>query len=268
MNEELRKEIFSLPAIATFLGTAIAIWTLVEKNAAMTFSVLATVVFILFGYLFAFHRRNSDHKRRIQSLSEDLSIVSKRLHHVSLSFHMLTHRSRDYLSDARTSTSKNERQDQLDAAIKMALTTASGNFTHLLGVPCSASMMIRQRDGRFRTVYYCHNANPQRESKGSDPLHASQGIVGKALATGDVVLWGHKDHIFVRTRPDYEKFYRSGLCVPFKKSYVYQGVLNIDCLNDDGFAYEDHKELGAAYADMLGLLLECNDVLGGHLGNA
>jgi hypothetical protein len=128
--------------------------------------------------------------------------------------------------------------------------------------------MLKQRDGRFRTVYYCHNANPQRESKHSDPLLSSQGIVGKALATGDVVPWGHKDHTFVRTRPDYEKFYRSGLCVPFKKSYDYQGILNIDCLLDEGFNYRSHKELGAAYADMLGLLLECNDVLGGYLGNA
>lgn len=75
--------------------------------------------------------------------------------------------------------------------------------------------------------------------------------------------WGHRDYAFVRTRPDYEKFYRSGLCVPFKYSYEYRGILNIDCLLDNGFNCENHKELGAAYADMLGLLVECKDMLGG-----
>jgi hypothetical protein len=268
MNEELRKELFSLPSVATFVGTALGIWTLVEKNAALTFIVLGCVVFILFGYLFALHRKSTDQKRRIQTLLDDFESVSHKLQHTTLCFHMLTHRSRDYLTDARTSTTVNEGRDQLSAAIKAGLTTTSNNFTKLLGVACSASMMLRQRDGRFRTVYYCHNANPQRESKRSDPLSASQGIVGKAIATGDVVPWSHNDHTFVRIRTEYEKFYRSGLCIPFKKSYEYQGVLNIDCLLDDGFNYGNHKELGAAYADMLGLLLECDDVLGGYLGNA
>ena len=269
MNEELRKELFSLPTIATFVGTSIGIWTLVaEINAVITFSVLVCVVFILFGYLFALHRRSTDQKKRIQALSDDFESMSQKLQHTTLNFHMLTHRSRDYLTDARTSPSMSERQDQLSAAIKMGLTTASSNFTNLLGVPCSASMMLRDRNNQFKTVYYCLNANPQRGSKNSDPLNASQGIVGKALATGDVVLWCHRDNTFVRTRSDYEKFYRSGLCIPFKKSYEYQGILNIDCLLDEGFDYDSHKQLGAAYADMLGLLLECDDVLGGYLGNA
>lgn len=268
MNEALRKELFSIPSILALVGTAIAVWSLVEEKAALTFIVLFVVVVILIGYLRSLHRKNVEQKKTNQTLSDDLLDVSRKFHEVNQSFHKLTHRSRDYLSDARTATSPNERKDQLDAAIKMALTTASGNFSSLVGTPCSASLMLRQRDGKFRTVYYCHNANPQRESKRSDPLLATQGIIGKALSTGDAVPWSDDDHAFVRTRPDHTKFYKSGICIPFKKSYDYSGVLNVDCCIENGFDYEKHKELGAAYADMLGLLLECHDALGGHIGNA
>ncbi|MBL8329542.1 MAG: GAF domain-containing protein [Rubrivivax sp.] len=278
MDEETKKELFSLPSIATFAGLGLAVWTLVEQRAGMTFTVLAVVVCILVGYLVALHRKNTDLKRqlkemedsltrRIQSLSDELFRESQRRRELAVGFHKLTHRSRDYLSDARTSTSSTELQERLVAAIKMALTTASTTFSQLTGRTCSASVMTKQRDGRFGTWLYCQNANPQRESKPSAPIAATQGIVGRAVTTGDVVAWIDTDHTFFRTRPDHSLFYRSGLCVPFKKSYDYLGILNLDSLDTDAFDYTQHKEIGAAFADQLGLLLECHDTMGGHRGN-
>lgn len=278
MSEELKKELFSLPGIATFLGLAISIWGLVSERTYTTFIVLCALVAILLFYLVAQHRKYSEQKnlnielreayvRHDIELKEKLNKQKTQLKNICREFHNLLHRSRDYFTSARTCSNRNELSLMLGEAIVRTLTIASNTFSVISGKKCSASLMLKKRDGMYQTIFYCYNADPDRSTTPSKALHSDEGLIGRALITKGTILWSDKDKHFFATRDDYSKYYLSGICTPLEKSFDTVGVLNIDCLFHDVFELDDHGDLSSGFADMLGLMLECHDVLEGNYEN-
>lgn len=279
MDEETKKEIFSFPTLVGVLGTALGVWGVVAERALLIFLVLCGVMLVLFCYLLSTRKQYlaqrqlaSDNSRQVVEITRALDDyrrgASRQIDEICKSFHQLTHRSREYVTALKTTPEGTDTVDELKSAMKMVLTTASGNFSEILGFKCTASVMMRSRENVFKTTWYCHNTAAQRESKPSTPLRPDEGLVARALNTKDAVFWKDTDDTFFPTRADHKKYYRSGVCVPIQKCFDYVGMFNLDSLELDAFDYKVHKELAEAYADMVGLILECDDAFGGRNGTA
>lgn len=242
MDKELRKELFSMPSLATFLSAAIAVWAYRENELLIAVSTLSVLSVLLIGYLIAMHRKYRKVKR-FKEIDEEI--------------HRLTHRMRDYLTEIQASLDKNEAMQVIGNATKSVLTTASNIFTTLTGEKCVASLMLPDKTtGKLQTFQYSFDVDPQREGNRSDGLDKDQGVAGLAFNSGDVVVWNNHDPQFIKIRKNYEECYLSGICIPFKAGYSYAGILNIDCISCGVFNKDDHKQIGAALADALGIITE------------
>lgn len=235
------REIYSVPAIATYVGTGVSVWAVAQHYLLLAVVAMSLVICLLLIYLFFTHKKYRIHRRFRQIDSE---------------LHKLAHRTRDYVSELRMAGNVNEARQFSGAAIKHALTVASNCFSRLIGKPCSASLMLRVSHDMLTTVQYCYNTDPQRESRRSSPLPISDGIAGKALTSGDVVVWTKGDPTFIPTRQDFGQYYQSGICVPFQASLTYVGLLNVDTKDENMFSYDMHKQIGAAIGDTIGLIID------------
>lgn len=242
MDKESRKELFSMPSLATFLSAAIAVWAYHEEELLIAVSTLSVLSILLVGYLLVMHRKYRKIKR-FKEIDEEI--------------HRLTHRMRDYLTELQASLDNNEAKQVIGNATKSALTTASNIFTILTGEKCVASLMLPDRNtGKLHTVQYSFDVDPQREGNRSNGLDKDQGVAGLAFNSGDVVVWDNHDSQFVRIRENYEECYLSGISIPFKAGYSYAGILNVDCMACGVFNKREHKQVGAALADALGIITE------------
>lgn len=242
---ELHKHLYSVPAIATYIGTGIALWSALQNyilGVAVTLGVLSIVLAI---YLYFTNQKYKKYKP-YKSIDSEL--------------HRLCHRTRDFITLLRCADDKNEVMHLADSAIRNALTSASHAFTKLTGHQCSASIMLKQSDGSLKTIQYCHNSDPQRESQPSDCLPTDSGVAGEALSTGNVVSWSKGDPKFDSTRSNFEDYYISGISAPFKSGFEYMGLLNIDCLEINKFNAKEYREISAMIADSIGLILGAKDL--------
>lgn len=174
MQNKLFKEWLSPPAIATYLGTIAAYLAYLKDYELLSIAFLAVLCAILFFSNLYIYRRYSRYKRYTQ---------------IDAELHRLTHRVRDFVADLRLTSDVSEAQEKTAAAVKGALTTAADIFSTVTNSACTASLML-EREGRLRTFQYCHQVNPERESKPSGEMPAGDGIAGQAFTTGDVVVWG------------------------------------------------------------------------------
>ena len=242
MEDDIKRELFSLPSIATFISAGISIWAYFQSQLLIVVSVLSVLVIILSSYLINVHRKYRKMKR-FKEIDEDI--------------HRLTHRMRDYLTELQACLNDNEAKQVIANATKAVLTTSSTIFTKLTAEECVASLMLPDKNSRkLNTVQYSFNVDPQREGNDSQGLNPDEGIAGKAFNSGDVVVWNNYDSTFVKIRENHEKCYLSGISIPFKAGYSYAGILNIDCMECSVFSVDNHKQIGAAIADSLGILTE------------
>ena len=249
----ISSEFYSLPAMATYLGTAISIWALQSNYLQLALGVVSVLTLFLLLYLIATHRKYR---------------YFKRFKAIDVELHKLSHRTRDYISELRMAENRDEARQISGAATKHALSVASKCFEILIEKPCCSSLMLPRPHKALKTVQYCYNADPQRESIPSDMLSPSDGIAGQAFTSGDVLVWSLGDTRFKEIRNGYAKYYKSGISIPFKAGLVYAGVLNVDCGAESGFDYELHKQVGATIADTVGIIIECLNLWGDANGGA
>lgn len=234
------KELLSIPAVATYVGTAASIWAIATHYLLQGVIVLSLLSVILLLYNIGMYRRYV-HFKRYKVIDAEL--------------HRLTHRTHDFLLDLRIANNHGEYDKLAAIATKNALNVASNVFSTLIASPCTASLMLHQK-GRLTTSLYCHNVDPQRENTPSKGLDSGEGIAGQAFVTGDAVVWTVEDHTFREIRKDFKRFYLSGISVPFKVGGQYAGLLNVDCKLAAGFDLSSHKELAMSMADVIGLVSE------------
>lgn len=238
-NDRL-KELLSVPAIATYFGTAASIWAISTQYLLHGVIVLSLLCVILLLYNLGMYRRYA-HFKRYKKIDSELR--------------RLTHRTHDFLLDLRIANGYGEYDKAAAIATKNALNVASNVFSTLLASPCTASLMLHKQ-GRLITSLYCHNVNPERENNPSKGLDPGQGIAGQAFVTGDAVIWAVNDHNFREIRKEYKRFYLSGISVPFKVGGQYSGLLNVDCGLNQGFSAEAHKDIALCIADVVATISE------------
>ncbi|WP_419177113.1 GAF domain-containing protein [Desulfosediminicola sp.] len=239
IDKELQKKLLSIPAIATYIGTAIGIWGIVKDKQNLTIITLLVLVSILLGYLYQVYGKYKYFKR--------YKIIDSE-------FHRLSHRTRDMVTLMRCASEKQEVMSFTEAATRNALTVASNTFKTITGFDCTASLMIKQNNNRLKTTWYCHNSDPQRESQESTYLELNDGVAGEAVSTGCVIVWNNGDTKFKATREDYGKYYSSGISIPFKSGLEYMGVVNVDSKEIKIFDSKQHQEIGANIADTIGII--------------
>lgn len=244
-KEDIQKQLFSVPAIATYIGTGFGAWGVFKNNLILATISLGILCILLLGYLYVINSKYKKHKRYKEINSE---------------LHRLAHRTRDFITLLRCHESESDVLHLVDAALRNALTVASNSFSKLTASNCSASLMLRNNGQNIKTVLYCHNADPQRDSQPSGSLSIDEGVAGKAMSTGNVVVWDKGDSTFKPTRKDYEKYYTSGISIPFKSGFDYMGLINIDTLDRNVFDEKLHQEVGATIADTVGLILGAQDL--------
>lgn len=283
-NQYLR-DLVSFPAVMTYIGTAVSIYSILNNNAQLALSILGLIALFLFWTAINTHvrlKKTKDHAsqllKKLEQTNASLSSIENKhkeqIRSLAEDMHRLVHKSRDYLTDARTTPTNGNPIATLAAehekAIKTILSISSKTFSKLIGVTCTSSLMLKDSRDKLQTIYYCTNVSPDREGNPANPLRINEGIAGQAMTVRDVRVWSISDthSHFVPTRTNNTTFYKSGLCVPFKQGYAYVGLLNIDAIDLNSFSYENHKHVGAAFADMLGLIFECHDILRGNYGNA
>jgi transcriptional regulator with GAF, ATPase, and Fis domain len=240
-----KKDIYSVPAIATYLGLVASVISIRNDRFAIAITALFMLSAILLIYLIIFHNKY---------------LLYKRFKNIDKYLHCLNHRHRDYVLSLRLAEDEKEAKEESARTIISTLSIVSDIFSTLTGVDCTASLMLKTKANSsvvLKTVQYCNQVNPERLSKNSSALLEHEGIAGKALQTGDVIVWTKGDNIFKPTRSKHDSFYLSGMSVPFKANGDYAGLLNIDSPNEEIFDRDDHKQLAASLADSLGLITEC-----------
>lgn len=233
------RSIWSVPAIATYIGTIVTLWSVAENALQWAVVTLAITCLVLAGYLFVVNRKYR---------------VCKPYRKIDEHFRRMTHHLRDHLHLLKDCPAQ-ELERQAATATKSVLNDASNIFSALVGERCTSSIMLPEvgpgPESVLMTAMYCHNVHPQRENLKSGGIPVGKGIVGRAFVSGDVVTWSRSDSDFILTRADYLKYYASGLTAPIKLGSEYVGVLNIDCLVEHAFENKLHGELGAAVADVV-----------------
>jgi transcriptional regulator with GAF, ATPase, and Fis domain len=242
-NDKL-KEWLSPIAIATYIGSIGSIVAVLNKELAVALIVVTTLAAVLLIGNIHFYRRYSRYKRYTE------------IDHL---LHRLTHRTRDYILDLRIETNSLTVEEITASAIKMALSTGADIFTKLTNTQCTASLMLLD-DKKLQTVQYCFQVNPERESRRSKELDIGEGIAGQAFATGDLVVWDQNNQAFKQIREDSFSFYTSGFSIPFKAGRNYAGLFNIDSLSVNIFRKSKHKQIAAAIADQIALIIEASNL--------
>jgi hypothetical protein len=245
-TQAIHRELWSIPAVSGYIGIALSLWSVIVDRLVYTAIVLTILSIILALYLFAVNRKCK---------------VYKPYKKVDVDVHKLTYHVHDLVTKLRHAP---EQEWKMQAAIatKSVLTDASNMFTTLTGYPCTASLMlpISPDNGNpvperlLQTVQYCHNAKPERESQKSSGIAIGKGVPGRAFTSGDVITWRDSDSNFVSTRTEHRKYYASGMCCPIRSGLEFIGLVNIDCLAEDGFSDTLHRELGAAVANAIGFI--------------
>lgn len=234
------KEAYSLPALATYGGTAASVWAISSDYLLTGVIVLTLLCVILMLSNILMYRRYSYFKR-YKKVDADLR--------------RLTHRIHDFLLELRIGNGSSDFEMSAAMATKGALTAGSNIFSTLLGIPCTASLML-QRNGRLVTSLYCHNVDISRESNPSQGLDPNQGVASEAFITRDAVVWSAEEKLFKEIRQNSKKFYLSGISVPFKVGQHFVGLLNIDCRQYQRFDVESHRELALSIADTIASINE------------
>lgn len=238
----MRKEVYSVPAIATYVGTIFTIWMAVTSNIEVALVTSFIVIAVLSGYLISINNKYRNAKP-YKNLDAEL--------------HRLCNRTSGYLTSLRCADTMDDVNHFTEAALKNALTIASRAFSRITKRSCSSSLMLKT-NGDLNTNLYCHESDPERESNPSAKLDAADGIAGEAMSTRTAVSWSSGDSRFKPIRANYSRFYQSGLCVPIEVGFEPRALLNIDSLSANVFDTQEHRELSAMFADTIGIILEAN----------
>lgn len=200
------------------------------------------------------HKVSSLIKSKI-SLEGRLLQLQSVIEDVFSNVHNLSHKIRDTISDLRVLDDLNEAKSRVGLCISELLTQSSHCLTRVTGSECVSSLMLHA-NGSLRTYHYSLNAPSDRTGKSSMPLDPDKGIAGQAFQSGDVVFWSKGHPHFVEIRSNGQRFYESGMTIPFRIGFCYAGLLNVDCKKENAFGGQTHRMIGAAFADAIGAASE------------